>query len=559
MKNNNSTIKVMFFVLVSVFFGLINQGCTDGFEEMNKSNFQPDQDIDDDDDDDDDGPVVIKGDPGDFIYDFTYNGIVDNHQRTTNLFHDLYAHYFANNKFEASNHYLYRDDWMKFKWEQFYTDRFQEFKNINKICLQDKNVYFRNAYHIAWINNYLLTSMMTDTYGPIPCTSVIENMELEIANDVIIEDPNIYYDTQEKVYDRLFRRLAVHQDSILLSSEEEMYRYNERDNIYGGDPSKWKRFANSLRLRLAMRISNIDPVRSRVEAEAAIAAGVMQSNEDTYAAHYNWPNSHENDYSLVSFLWGDVVMSKDLENMYKMQSNVLDPRCPKSWYKNGTSHSDVLRFEENRRGDYVGNENGAENVVHHDSRFSYLRSEMGNRNDNYWYDYNRPMEVLNYAEVCFLMAEASLRGYAGAGKTPKEYYFEGIRASMDYYNVPRLDTEYYISGLKNDPFGDSDKEASLEQIINQKWLANFPNGAEGWADFRRSDYPALSQVVSNRSSDVEQGKFIKRINYPVSEHDLNTDNVFYPYSNDNKGEKLWWDVLDTHVASHTRNTPNNFR
>ncbi len=553
----NTIYKFKSLALLTVLSGLISHSCTDGFEEMNKPNFQPKEGVTIIDGGDE--PIVIEGDPGDFIYDFTYEGIVDNHQRTTNLFHDLYAHYFANNKFEASNHYLYRDDWMKFRWEQFYTNRFQQFKNINKICLQDKNTYFRNAYHIAWINYYLLTSLMTDTYGPIPCTSVIENMEYELTNDTVINDPDIYYDTQEQVYDRMFRRLTVHHDSIVLASEKEMYQYDQKENIYAGDPVKWKRFANSLRLRLAMRIVNIDPVRARVEAEAAIAAGVMQSNDDTYAVNYNWPNGHENDYTLVGFLYGDVVMSKDLENMYKQQSNVLDPRCPKCWYKNLSPHSDILQFMEAPFGDYVGNENGAENVVHHDSRFSYLKCKMGERDDNYWYDYNRPMEVLNYAEVCFLLAEASLRGYAGTSKTPKEYYLDGIRASMDYYNVPRLDTEYYISGLLNDPFEGSDNEAILEQIINQKWLANFPNGSEGWADFRRTDYPTLSQIVSNRSSDVEQGKFIKRINYPVSEHDLNSDNVYYEYGSDNKGLKLWWDVMDTHSGPYTRNQPNNFR
>lgn len=557
---NLNSIKAL---LSAVLVVLALNGCTDGWEDMNKPNFQPkegevEQPEDPEDPEEPEEPKPIVGDPGDYIYEFTYNGVIDNHQRTTNLYHDLYAHYFANNKFEASNHYLYRDDWMKFRWEHFYTDRFQEFKNIIKICKQDTDKHFRNAYHIAWINYYFLVSLMTDTYGPIPCTSVIDNMEYEIANDVIVDDPNIYYDTQEQVYDRLFKRLAVHQDSLLVAGEE-TYTYGERDNIFGGDALQWKRFANSLRLRLAMRISNIDPIRAQQEAQAAIAAGVMESNDDTYAVHYNWPNGHENDYALVGFLWGDVVMSKDLEVMYKTQSTNLDPRCSKCWYKNMTPHASVLSFEESQRGDYVGNYNGAENVQHGDHKYSYLKSRMGERNNDYWFDYNRPMECLNYAEVCFLLAEANLRGWAGASSSAETYYKDGIRASMDYFTISTTEADAYINGLKTDPFSSGDKEAMLEQIINQKWLANFPNGAEGWADFRRTDYPALTQIVSNRSSDVEQGKFIKRINYPVSEHDLNSDNIYYPYADDSKGLKLWWDVMDTQSGSNTRNTPNNFR
>ncbi|MCG8579713.1 MAG: SusD/RagB family nutrient-binding outer membrane lipoprotein, partial [Bacteroidales bacterium] len=149
--------------------------------------------------------------------------------------------------------------------------------------------------------------------------------------------------------------------------------------------------------------------------------------------------------------------------------------------------------------------------------------------------------------------------WTGANNGVENYYKEGIRASMDYYNIERLEAERYIAGISNNSFTSGDKEAVLEQIMNQKWLANFPNGSEGWADFRRTDYPALSQIVSNRSNDVEQGKFIKRINYPVSEHDLNSDNVYYPYASDSKGQKLWWDVMDTHNGPYSRNTPNNFR
>ncbi len=550
-------ISNIYIIIAAIMMVACLGSCTDGFEEMNNPNFQPSTNKIK-------KPEKIEGDPGDYIYNFTYQGVIDNHQRTTNLYHDLYAHYFANNKFEASNHYLYRDDWMKFRWEQFYTNRFQEFKEINKICVQDTVKIFKNAYNIAWINFYFLSSLMTDTYGPIPFTSVIENMTKELETGKEDKNPNMFFDSQEKIYDKLFKGLDKTQKNLDLSANSDIYKYDERENVYNGDVLKWKKFANSLRLRLAMRIVNIDPIRAKQEGEKAIAAGIMDSNNDTYALHYSWGNGgHENDYALVGFLWGDVVMSKDLENMYKQQSANLDPRCPKCWFKNLTPFGDVQKGIECPLpfAGYVGNWNGAENVQHHDDKYSYLKSLMGERNTNFWFDYNRPMEAFNYAEVCFLMAEASLRGWAGASETPKEYYLKGIRASMDYFEIPKAVADKYINELKNDPFDSGDKEAILEQIINQKWLANFPNGAEGWADFRRTDYPALTPIISNRSSDVPQGKFIKRINYPVSVHDLNEDNVpdKYKYATDSKGSRLWWDVEDTQITKTERNKPNNFR
>ncbi len=550
-------LNILSKILVVGFIAIAYCSCTDGFEEMNEPNYIPIEKpiiIDPD----DTTTVIIVGDPGDYIYDYTFNGVIDNHQRTTNLSHDLYAHYFADNKFEMTSHYLYEDSWMKFKWEQFYIKQYQNFKAINEVCLQDTDSIFRNSYHIAWIQYYFTLSLMTDTYGPVPNKSVIDNMLLEIKDGSITENPDIYYDNQEDIYDEILTRLAVHQDSLQIGNSD-IHSYGERDNIYNGDPYKWKLFANSLRLRLAMRIVNIDPARAQQEAEAAIAAGVMMSNDDTYAVHYQWPTTHENDYSLVGYLWGDVVMSKDLENMYKNQSLNLDPRCSKSWFKNKTPHSDILQDKEFPFGDYVGNNNGATGLQHSaEIGYSFLKSKGGVADPDYWFDYNRPFECLNYAEVSFLMAEASLRGFAGAASNPKDYYLQGIRASMDYYGISAVNVETYIAGLTNNPFDLGDKENILEQIINQKWLANFPNGSEGWADFRRTDYPALTDVVENRSSDVPNGKFIKRINYPVSEHDLNSGFVFYPYGSDDKGIKLWWDIYDTNSSANNRNTPNNF-
>ncbi len=553
---------------IATLVGLVLNACTEHFEDMNKSNYQPKEiEITPPDTTGGGDTTVVKpivGDPGDFIYDLTYNGVIDDHQRTTNLFHDLYAHYFADNKFSQSCHYLYNDSWMYLRWEHFYTKRFQGFKAINKVCLQDTTAHFRNAYHIAYIQYYLMLHLMTDTYGPIPFTSVIENMQYELENDVEVEDPDIYYDTQDVVYDKMLKALAYHQASIDLTGEKNKYNYDTRENIYNGDALKWKKFANSLRLRLAMRLINVSPSRAKAEAEAAIAAGLMESNDDTYAVKYDWGgpgNTHENDYAMVGHIYGDVVMSKDLELMYKNQSAELDPRCRKCWFLNGNYLADLKMGLELPFGEYAGMPNGTPGKQHSAQKeYSYLKSKGDGVHDaDFWFDYNRPFECLNYAEVCFLMAEASLRGFAGAAGTPQSYYEEGIRASMDYYEVPTAEADNYITGLKNDPFPSGDKEKILEQIINQKWLANFPNGAEGWADFRRTDYPALADVVENRANDVPRGKFIKRINYPVSEHDLNGDNVYYPYGTDDKGIRLWWDVDDTNQSAGVRNAPNNFR
>lgn len=95
----------------------------------------------------------------------------------------------------------------------------------------------------------------------------------------------------------------------------------------------------------------------------------------------------------------------------------------------------------------------------------------------------------------------------------------------------------------------------LEQIITQKWLAVFPNGNEGWAEFRRTDYPALLNIVENNSDgDVPANKFIKRIKYPDSEG----TNENCPADN-SQGARVWWDIADTNDDSGQRRQPNNFQ
>ena len=114
----------------------------------------------------------------------------------------------------------------------------------------------------------------------------------------------------------------------------------------------------------------------------------------------------------------------------------------------------------------------------------------------------------------------------------------------------------YMKGLKGlQAFKSGDREAQLEQIITQKWISIFPNGNEGWAEFRRTDYPELLNIEENNSDgDVPEGKFIKRIKYPQSE----SFNPNRPMG-DNQGTKIWWDVADTNNDNGQRVQPNNFR
>lgn len=519
----------------------------------------------------------------------TYEGCYNDYQITTNLTHDIYAGYTANNhpnfNFNSPT-YAYTDGWSASRWNHFYSDRTaREYAQLLRIFWFVDYQKYKNAFYITRIYWAFLASMQTDTYGDIPLSAYVQ------AKFV---DENSIYDTQEKAYDIIFRLLEQATDSIVPGACSFKFGPTE-DLCYAGDEEKWLRFANTLRLRLALRISNVDPERAQAEGEAAMASpwGLLRNDDDnmrTVPRHAPVEQGginaggDENVLAMCSFAYnGDCVMAKDLELAYKElssggtsyeiidlkagpQQKVIDPRCAISWWR--PSDIEALRMgTELPFSDYTGCEIGDYNVKHTETVKIYSITKTDIRNSKvldpkHWFGYSRESVWLSYSELQFLLAEASLRGWAGADKTPHDYFEAGIRASMKYYQISSSETEDYLSKLKiyasedSNPFLKGDKEAILEQIITHKWLAVFPNGNEGWAEFRRTDYPRLRNILNNNSGgEVPDGKFIKRILYPFNEK----DNPHKPEGKNTQGTRVWWDVADTNDAVGNRATPNNFR
>lgn len=174
-----------------------------------------------------------------------------------------------------------------------------------------------------------------------------------------------------------------------------------------------------------------------------------------------------------------------------------------------------------------------------------------------------PLMWMNAAEVMFLRAEAALLGW-DTKDTPENYYKTGIRLSFGQYGASNV--ESYLEGTTapssyKDPKGTytvtlpgsavsvqwsgTDNEVNLERIITQKWIANFPLSLEGWADFRRTGYPRLLSTPNNRSNEIIDGKFARRLKYPQQEYNTNKVNVEQIVSTLPGGDKMsthmWWD------------------
>lgn len=527
---------------------------------------------------------------------FLYEGYYNDYQITTNLSHDIYAGYVANNQpkhAKKSPDYGYADGWSGRRWAHFYDDRSSEYRTLLRAFKFNTTPQrYKNMFYVTRIYYAFLALANTDTYGAMPFKVYVQAR--------IPETNNVTYNTQAEVYDCMFRMLEQAVDSIQ-PDDASQYNVGKEDICYFGDLHKWLRFANTLRLRMALRISNVDPVRAKKEGEAALnnQYGLMESNADNMQTVPKYApvdmggmdeGGSENGLTMCSIRYnGESVMSWDLEQYYRnlstgggtyiirksrreFEEKTIDPRCLVSWFRGNMSQNMIASATESVREDFKGCKRGtqAPEISMSTLTYSLVRCQpkpLSKKLDpKYWFNDARPTVWLGYSESLFLKAEAALRGWTGKDLTlsTENYFRAGVKASMDYYQIDKAQASSYIDGLKvwkEGVFASGDKERILEAIITQKWMAVFPNGNEGWAEFRRTDYPVLANQLSNMSGgDVPDGKNIKRIFYPNSEG----SNKYFASHEDLKransqGKRLWWDVQDTNDNSGKRMKPNNFR
>lgn len=527
---------------------------------------------------------------------FLYEGYYNDYQITTNLSHDIYAGYVANNQpkhAKKSPDYGYADGWSGRRWAHFYDDRSSEYRTLLRAFKFNTTPQrYKNMFYVTRIYYAFLALANTDTYGAMPFKVYVQAR--------IPETNNVTYNTQAEVYDCMFRMLEQAVDSIQ-PDDASQYNVGKEDICYFGDLHKWLRFANTLRLRMALRISNVDPVRAKKEGEAALnnQYGLMESNADNMQTVPKYApvdmggmdeGGSENGLTMCSIRYnGESVMSWDLEQYYRnlstgggtyiirksrreFEEKTIDPRCLVSWFRGNMSQNMIASATESVREDFKGCKRGtqAPEISMSTLTYSLVRCQpkpLSKKLDpKYWFNDARPTVWLGYSESLFLKAEAALRGWTGKDLTlsTENYFRAGVKASMDYYQIDKAQASSYIDGLKvwkEGVFASGDKERILEAIITQKWMAVFPNGNEGWAEFRRTDYPVLANQLSNMSGgDVPEGKNIKRIFYPNSEG----SNKYFASHEDLKkansqGKRLWWDVQDTNDNSGKRMKPNNFR
>ena len=294
------------------------------------------------------------------------------------------------------------------------------------------------------------------------------------------------------------------------------------DVIYGGDLAKWLKFGNSLRLRVAMRISKVDPSKAQSEAEAAVAnpGGLMVTNADNAFMKPSPPN-YLNPLGVISE-WGEFRMSASMESVMKGYN---DPRVPKYW----EPAKNTGEFKGIRNGLTIEQMSNPVNSNENNSNVPARFQNVANTTE--------PHGLMVAAETWFNLAEAKLNGWNVSSMTPKELYEGGIAASMAQWGVAGGDVTAYLASMavpmalgdiystpavSNIPVAFGATEAvQREQIGTQKWLSLYPSmSPEAWSEFRRTGFPKLLPRLNSDNGGKEADR-LKRLIFPPDESIIN--------------------------------------
>ncbi len=316
-----------------------------------------------------------------------------------------------------------------------------------------------------------------------------------------------------------------------------------------GDITSWVKLANTLKLRLALRISNKDEAAARPIIQECMdeTNGFLETDFSINVRDNNLLNP----FAFISVAWTDCVMSADMQSFLV---GFNDPRLS-AYFVPATDASVTDAGAE-----YAGVRAG---VALTQDKGAYAGYSKLNVSDNF--------KLVSGAESFFLRAEAALRGLGGLGAgQAQQYYEDGVRASFaangltegsasdylastttpaDYIDYSAAENNYALATTITPQW---DAGNGLEQIITQKWIANFPQGAEAWAEFRRTGFPQLiipknMETSSNFDGTIGAGQFLKRMPYPSNIIEISPDAasaaiVNYLGGADNGGTALWWDV-----------------
>lgn len=357
-----------------------------------------------------------------------------------------------------------------------------------------------NQIAIARILKAYFFQFITDRWGDVPYSQALKgNQNFSPA-----------FDKQQDIYTDLFKEW-----------KEAAAQFDGGNTVVGdillsGNAARWKKFAASLRLIAALRISKADPAKGKAEFLAAMTDGVLTSNADNVQYKFlsdqnNWNGLYDN-YTFSNRK--DFAVADTYVNYLK---SVNDPRLP-------------YQAAPNQKGAYVGVPYGVFPAAGKAQDFSLAGAMVSQATS--------PANVMTYAQVLFAQAEAAKLGWTTGDA--KSLYESAVKASLQQWMGSGYTDAAYTAYIAQPGVVYSDA-AAIERIATQRWIALFLQGQESWDSWRRTGYPVLTPTKST----LNGGTGIpRRLAYPVTETTLNAKNyatVVAQQGADDQYTRVWWD------------------
>lgn len=379
-------------------------------------------------------------------------------------------------------------------------------KNLEEAILVAKNLSdgpLQNQKAVAKILKAYFMWYATDRWGDLPYTDALKGSDNFTPK----------YDKQQDIYNSLFTLLDQANSEIVLTNGN-----IKNDIVYNGDIAKWKKLGNTIHLLMALRLSKIDETKAKTEFVKAMANGLMTANTDNLSYPHLAEQAHEN-YWYNSFTrlgrnW--YALSNTLVNYMKPLN---DPRLP-------------VYGNLNSSGTYNGLEFGKASPTTADiNASSLLGSSLRQQNS--------PVQLVTYPQVLFALAEAAkLTWIAGGDAQAQIYYNNAVTESIRQWTGSIANAPVYLA----QPSVAYDAATALSKIGHQRWVHLFLHGYEGWSEWRRTGFPALTLPAG-----INGGSMPRRDGYPTQERSNNTANynaavAAFPYGGtDGLNTRVWWD------------------
>ncbi|MGM0545553.1 MAG: SusD/RagB family nutrient-binding outer membrane lipoprotein [Bacteroidota bacterium] len=438
----------------------------------------------------------------------------------TNIF-NLMSQYWAQNTYPDESQYDLTGRTIPSNvWEIHYRDILKDLQEAEELLEADEFMEDdERALKVAIMEIVRVHAYynLVTTFGDIPYEEALEE-----------DNPSPAFTDQEEVYADLLDRLETAISDINDNAGAASFTADE-DVFYSGDTDSWIKFGNSLRMRMAMTVADNPP--ADVDPEAIVEdadQNAFESNADNAVMQFYLGQTQNP-------LWEALVQSgrndfAPANTLVELMQDYNDPRIP-------------LHFTEDPDGEYSGAQYGYQNTPNAYSQIGdVIRIE----------DFEGV--IMGYEEVEFIRAEANARGWLdGTAVQAQQHYNDAIRADMEYWDDAR--TRYEVStgsGISDGEISDyytndapypvaGSEEEQMQAIAEQKWLALYLQGHQGWVDWRRFDHPTFNVAETID----EEDEIPVRFTYPIDEQNLNEENWDEAASNiggDETNTLLFWDT-----------------